>query len=279
MQPKPLELKLKVVNDPEYVESLRWLNGSHFSYVVGEGGLCGNIRATLHGQLYFHVIPDVISVERRRKTLPILLDLASQKAKSTRRPKVAGGGVHHLTKAGTPSVYPYPRRYKCLRSAREGFVGYEGAGRGSGGKGCGPTAWTRDHTDEYQQLVPEFEHFAEVFRSHEPEIFSLQDGKTQQRPSMIMGKSVWSQAVANLNFPMTRHTDGNIGYSAQIVFGDCEGGALILPEVGCAITLRPTDLLIFDGSRPHGTGPFFGFRLSLVAYLKANIFRCPQETD
>ena len=215
----------------------------------------------------------MISVERRRKIIAILLDLASHKAKSTRRPKVAGGGVRHETRAGTPSVYAYPRPYKCLRYAKEGFCGYEGLGRGSGGRGCGPTAWTRDHPADYQQLVPEIEYFADVFRRKEPELFEEQMAKATQRPKLTIG--CWSQFVANLNFPMTQHVDGNIDYSAQVVFGDYEGGYLIFPEVACAVALRPTDLLIFDGNRPHGVGPFTGFRLSLVCYLKANIFRCP----
>jgi hypothetical protein len=274
MLPTPLNLKLHVVNSSDYLSSIRWLNEGHFRYVVGKGALYGHFRATLNGRLYFRLIPGVINVERRRKILPILLGLASHKAKSTRRPKVAGGGVHHQTRAGTPSVYAYPRLYKCLRFAREGFLGFEGLGRGSGGRGCGPTAWTRDHPEEYAQLVPEFEYFGDLFRAAEPEIAGKQVAQVAQRPELIIGKSLWSQAVGNLNFPMTQHIDGNIGYSAQVVFGDYAGGFLIFPEVACAAALGPADLLIFDGCRPHGVSPFVGFRLSLVCYLKANIFRC-----
>ncbi|MCU1312000.1 MAG: hypothetical protein JWO20_3125 [Candidatus Angelobacter sp.] len=273
----PNHMVLKRVADAEWVRSMTWLTEVHSAITIGEDTFRANIRATFAGRFCFHYVPDVISTERQRDLLPLLLQIADHHALSTRRPKVAGGGVHRQTRAGTPTMYSYPRRLSALRWAREGFIGFHGTGRGAGGKGCEPTAFTLKHPQTYSQMVMHIDFLANLFREAEPELWERQMEITANHRHLLIGNSSWSQAVSNLMFPMTMHRDSkNVrgSVSAEIVAGDFGGGGLILPEVGVRIALQPSDVLFFDGTRPHGVAPFQGLRASLVAYLHESILRC-----
>jgi len=262
----PRELKLFPHPNPGWIQSLTWLNSAHYDTVVDDA-----CRATVKGRFLFHLIPGVINTRARMEWNRLLLVVAQNKGSDTRRVKNVGGGIHPLTKAGKPSLYPRPRKLKALRWAKEGIFGFEGVGRG-----CGPCAFNRKRPDEYGQLVTLCESISALAHEYEPELWDWQWDLTQLHRKLTIG--IWSQGVSNFCFPMTAHADtGNQprSFSASLVEGFFEGGPLIFPNYRVGVFLKPGDLLLFNGRELHGVGPFVGTRSSAVLYLKKDILRCP----
>jgi hypothetical protein len=272
---KPHEIKLTSHVNAEWLQRLRWLNRAHYELEVGAGDLRTNCRATANGRFVFHLIPSALTSHVRQEMYRLALVVARNKAKDTRRIRnVGGGGEHPLTKAGTPSLFARARPLKVLRHAKEGTFGFEGVRR-IGNSYC-PFAFNRERPDEYRQLVPLCEYLSELAREHEPEIWQWHMDLTLAHRDLMIG--IWSQGVGTFCFPMTMHSDsGNVpgSMSAMIVAGDFTGGELILPEYSAAVFVKPGDLLLFDGRELHGVGPFTGVRLSVVLYLKSDVFQCP----
>jgi len=277
---QPHEIKLTSHINQEWLHRMRWLHAAHYEVAVGAGELEGNYRVFADDRLLFHLIPSALSATERQEMLRLALAVARNKAKDTRRIKNVGGGEYSLTKAGTRSLFARARPLKILRNAKEGTFGFEGVRRL--GNSCCPCAFNREQPDEYRQLVPLCETLSALAREHEPGIWQWQMDLTLAHRSRMIGESIWSQGVGNLCLPMTAHCDrGNVpgSLSASVVVGDFDGGELIFPGYSVAAFVRPGDLLLFDGRERHGMGPFKGARLSVVHYLKSDVFQCPCGTS
>jgi hypothetical protein len=254
MRQQPLEIELASHTNQEWLHRLRWLNRAHYELEVGAGDLRANCRATANGHFVCHLIPSVLTSHERQEFFRISLSVARNNASGTRRLKNVGGGEHTLTKAGTPSVYARPRKLVALRDAKEGVFGFEGAGRGGG---CRPCSFNRERPQHYRELVSLCESLSLLAREQEPEIWQRQMDLTLAHRSLMIGKSIWSQGVSNLCFPMTAHSDsGNVSgtMSAMVVAGDFDGGPLIFPAYSVGVFVQPGDLLLFNGRECTGWG-------------------------
>ena len=271
----PLEIKFMSRTNPLWPQHLRWVNPAHYDYEVGCGNLRANYRAFGNGHFLFHLLPSVLQPQQRRELFQLLLVVARNKGVGTRRVRNAGGGVRGLTNAGSVSTFPRTRPLAALRFAREGTFGFEGL---RSGVGCCPSAFNREHPQEYRELEPLCDNLNDLAQEHEPERWKKQWNILSAHRSLSIGRTVWTQGVANLSFPMAVHRDhANIkgSISALAVVGDYDGGPLIFPAHGVAVFLQPGDVLFFDGNQYHGVGPFMGVRLSLVLYANRAVLGCP----
>lgn len=276
MTQEPPDINIIRRPNAEWMKSLRWLNQAHYDHVLDERGLQGSYRVRLNGRFLCRLIPSALDTDLRQELFELSLCIAHHKVTSTLRLQLVGGGIRPLTKSGTPSVYARPRPLACLKHAKEGVVGFEGVGRGGG---CCPCAFNERFPHEYGRFVECAQFLNGLYREKEPECFARQLELANTRPHLLIPGTVHSQGVSNFCFPMMAHRDrGNAKYSLSIQtnFGDYTDGFLIFPEAALAVSLRPGDALIFNGRALHGVGPFTGVRLSLVLYLRRDIFNCDE---
>jgi len=258
------KLTLRYVRDPEWAASLELVGRQQAEIVLGDGGLRGNYLCSVEGKTrpVCLFLPGVISRDYLAEVYPALKAVARRRAWSTKRSKVIGNHTHRRNRDGTYSSFARATHFEILKEAKEGVFGY------SKTREC---SFNTKFPEEYRKLVGLSEFVTDKLAEYWPEGHTRQLKLASPRAPYLIGRSLHSQAVCNLDFLMGVHTDdGNVKgqMSAEIVAGGYKGGGLILPRLSLCIALKPGDLLFFDGAEHHAPERFVGERLSCIWYLR-----------
>ena len=93
--------------------------------------------------------------------------------------------------------------------------------------------------------------------------------------STAMPEFRYTTIQLNVNLMSKPHTDhGNIGPSATISLGPCSGGFLWMQAQGGSTVAQTHDKwVLMDGRHSHANFPFYGSRVSVVAYTQAAVLK------
>jgi hypothetical protein len=177
-------------------------------------------------------------------------------------------------------------RYSERRRADSGLVGFWRAPGAPTGR---RDAWTPRHPDEWYAIQVLLRELARVFREELPREYGAQLAATAGRaPAYRIPGTPFTTATVNRNAQFHAHADrGNLdaGLSVMTVLraGNYAGGHLALPKYLTAFDLRTGDVLIADLRKevhvntPLAAGRGPGERLSVIAYVRADLLGCPRS--
>ena len=151
---------------------------------------------------------------------------------------------------------------------------------------CRTTAFTQNHSQEWQTVLPLFQHADSLYKHFMPINHSEQLAHCSLTPQYQITKTAFSTVTVNYNWQTACHTDkGDFhnGYSVLIVAeeGKYNGGYLTYPQYGVAVDVRQGDFLLINPHLHHSNtliipieeGKNFT-RLSMVMYYRENIEKC-----
>ncbi len=245
-------------------EALRgqWLSHRHYRLRLGPDGLLGHYLVSVTGRPVCLYLPQALDLREQLELEPLFRGVARRKAWSTKRLKSVGNLSTHRNRNGTWSTLPRAQRLEMLRHAKEGTFGW---------RGRFPCAYNLESPDEYARIANYTHRISDLLMDNWPEAYERQMLVCSRRYNHLIGRTPWSQAVVNAEFYMSSHMDdGNVrgSLNAEIVYGDAQGGRLIIPRLSLGIQVRPGDVLFFDGSELHAVEAFTGRRMSVVWYLR-----------
>lgn len=155
---------------------------------------------------------------------------------------------------------------------------------------CRTTAWTGEHTKQFEAMYPYFQHIAKVFQENVPDRYAVQQRYADaSRPEWVIPGTPYSTVTVNNTYPTGVHKDqGDLqeGFSCLSVLrrGDYEGGWLSFPEYRVSVDMQEGDIIMMDAHQWHGNTKMLTHsedaeRISVVLYFRTEIAKCGSPAE
>lgn len=150
---------------------------------------------------------------------------------------------------------------------------------------CRETAFTKKHFDKYNNGLVFIQYINNLYKTLEKGLYDKQLKQTSLTPDLCIEKTCFSTVTVNYNFRTSIHKDSGdfkegIGNLTVVENGNYSGGYTLFPQYDIAIDVREGDFLLMDVHEWHCNSPIIlestdSVRLSFVAYLRKNMYKCP----
>ena len=181
------------------------------------------------------------------------------------------------------------KKHKTLVSnyAQSNIVGYYDKADRNLGKGAPPcrlTSFTEKQVKKWKQSLPFIKEMDKWFKELNPEEYQKQRQRAKANDFHIKG-TAFSTITINNNWQTALHIDDGdckegFGNLCVVEKGNYEGGYTGFPQFSVAVNVRTGDYLSMDVHQWHCNTPLKGEnfnRLSLVAYLRDGMKKCPKK--
>jgi len=287
----------------------RLVRASDYSLKPGDAILVYKPDPKVKGteELLLCMIHKALSDELCNDMLPILRTVARSSVAGGRRNKAAGTEqVPQYKKDGSRGKYRSTPKIDDpllkeedrirLRGAKDGTVGSLPPTVTAGvEQECRLSAWTKDHEEETQQLMPFVKEVNKAFRKYAAKEFDNQLGAAlKSRPWLLADPdfySVFSTITVNRSWQTASHTDkGDLkeGLGVLCALGEFKGSHLIFPKFRTAVEFGQGDILLADvGNEVHGNSALLHpdgtraqefnkpERIACVFYFQEKLQSCP----
>lgn len=150
---------------------------------------------------------------------------------------------------------------------------------------CRETAFTKNHFEQYKEGLPFIQHINNLYKKLAVDKYNIQLQQALLTPNLSINNTCFSTITVNYNFRTSIHKDSGdfkdgIGNLTVLENGDYQGGYTLFPQYNIAVDVRQGDFLLMDVHEWHCNTPIIlktkdSVRLSFVAYLRKNMYKCP----
>jgi hypothetical protein len=157
------------------------------------------------------------------------------------------------------------------------------------GPPCRLTNFSRDHVQEWQNVLPMIQKIDELYQYYLPDIYTHMKTVTASVPEYMINDTIFSTVTVNYNWQTAAHVDkGDYrnGYSVLTVCeqGTWEGCYFGYPQYGICFDLREGDMAIIDPHEYHCNTELHlksddAVRLSLVLYFREGMLKCANSSE
>ena len=150
---------------------------------------------------------------------------------------------------------------------------------------CRETAFTKNYFEKYNNGLKFIQYVSDLYKKLTPELYKIQLKQALLTPKFCIDKTCFSTVTVNYNLRTSIHKDSGdfkdgIGNLTVVEKGNYKGGYTLFPQYNIAIDVREGDFLLMDVHEWHCNSPIIletgdSVRLSFVAYLRKNMYKCP----
>ena len=150
---------------------------------------------------------------------------------------------------------------------------------------CRETAYTKNHVEKYNNGLIFIQYISNLYKTLEERSYKTQLNQALLTPNLCIDKTCFSTVTVNYNLRTAIHKDSGdfkdgIGNLTVVEKGKYRGGYTLFPQYNIAIDVREGDFLLMDVHEWHCNSPIIletpdSVRLSFVAYLRKNMYKCP----